>query len=54
MVPASLWLGLLVPLQESGGGELASWQIAVVAFAFVAWILLVAAVLERWEGRLHA
>lgn len=54
MVSASLIGGLLLPLQESGGGELASWQIAIVAFAFVAYVLVVAALLERWEVRLHA
>lgn len=54
MVSASIVNGLLMPLQESGGGELASWQIAIVAFVFVAYILLVAALIERWEVRLHA
>jgi|GEM_PF-6677538 len=54
MVYASIGHWLLIPLQESGGTELGSWQIALIAFAFVAWILLVAALLERWEGRLHA
>ena len=43
----------LTPLQ-AGGGELASWEIALIAFAFVAWILVVGALLERWEVRLHA
>lgn len=54
MVPASTAYGLLMPLSEAGGGELAAWQIAIVAFAFVAYILVVAAVLERWEVGLHA
>lgn len=53
MVGASLVTGLLMPL-ESGGGELASWQIALVAFAFVAYVLVIAAIVERWEVRLHA
>ncbi|MFB6200788.1 MAG: hypothetical protein ABEI98_02140 [Halorhabdus sp.] len=54
MVVASIGHGLLIPLQETGGAELGSWQIALVAFGFVVWILIVAAILERWEGRLHA
>lgn len=54
MLEASLFTGLLMPLQVSGGGELASWQIALVAFAFVGYVLIVAAIVERWEVRLHA
>ena len=54
MATASVVLGLLAPLAETGGGELASWQIALVAFGFVVYVLLVAALVERWEVRLHA
>jgi len=43
----------IIPLQ-TGGHELGSWQIGLVAFAFVAWMLLVATFLERWEVDLHA
>ena len=43
-----------MPLAETGGGELASWQIALVAFGFVGYVLIVAAILEYWEVRLHA
>jgi len=54
MATAGIVFGLLVPLAEAGGGELASWQIALVAFGFIAYILVVATLLERWEVRLHA
>lgn len=53
MVGVTSLIGLLTPL-ETGGGELASWQIALVAFAFVVYVLIVAAIVERWEVRLHA
>lgn len=43
----------IIPLQTSGH-ELGSWQVGLVAFAFVAWMLLVATLLERWEVDLHA
>jgi len=48
----AVWLPTV--LQASGGGELTAWEIAIVAFAFVAYILIVASLLERWEDRLHA
>lgn len=54
MVSVNLINGVLVPLQETGGAELASWQIALVAFVFVVYILFVAALVERWEVRMHA
>ena len=53
MVTPSTIAGLLVPLVEAGAG-LAAWQIGLVAFAFVAYVLAVAAALERWEVSLHA
>ena len=53
MVMPSTVAGLLVPLVEAGHG-LPAWQIGLVAFAFVGYVLLVAALLERWEVSLHA
>ena len=51
---AGLTPGLLIPLQAGAEAELASWQLALIAFGFIVWILVVAALLERWEVGLHA
>jgi hypothetical protein len=44
---------VLSPLAATGEG-LAAWQIGLIAFAFIGYVLVVAALLERWEVRLHA
>lgn len=43
--------GFLVPALASG---LASWEVGVIAFGFVFYILIVGYLLERWEVGLHA
>lgn len=42
------------PLAVSVAEELDSWQIAVVAFGFIAAMLVVGWLLEYWGLRLHA
>lgn len=44
----------IVPLAAETGWHLAAWEIGIVAFAFVGYILIVAAILERLEERMHA
>lgn len=45
---------LILPLVAAEGAHLEAWEIGVVAFAFVGYILVIAAILEQWEERLHA
>lgn len=52
-MPPAIPEGVLAPLVAPEAG-LASWQIGLIAFAFVAYILLVAMLLERWEVGRHA